>query len=73
MQNATPKSLHPQPDPKAAAWADLPETLRLRLAAYSIHSISDWRKLGRSQRGRLFGIVSRHINQLDAIAGRWWS
>lgn len=69
----TQRTRRPQTtDPIAAAWAALDPALRQRLAGYSIFSISDWRKLTRSQRGRLFGIVTRHINQLDAIAGKWW-
>jgi hypothetical protein len=48
-------------------WLDVPQEIRQRLADYGIHGPADWRRLTRSQRGMLFGIVPSAVKQLDAI------
>jgi hypothetical protein len=52
-------------------WDSLSIEIRQRLAGFGIHSIGGWRKLTRAERGQLFGITTRTVLMLDAIAGRW--
>jgi hypothetical protein len=64
VTKATEAVLLPQPPPELDS---LPPTLVTRLAAEGVHSLEDWRALGR-KRLQLFGITKRVIKQLDALA-----
>jgi len=44
----------------------LPAHIVARLAAEGVHSLADWRRLGR-RRHQFFGITRRVVEQLDAL------
>lgn len=45
----------------------IPERVIQRLAAIGVHSLADWKQLGRRRR-EIFGVTPRWIAELDALA-----
>lgn len=64
MRTVAPPTSSSQPQ-----WADLPDSLRARLADYAIHSGADWLKLSVKQRAQLFG-VTRAMQRAATAAAR---
>lgn len=66
MAKATHERQAPQPPPSPNL-AELPPAIAARLAGEGVHSLADWRALGR-KRLQIFGITKRVIKQLDELA-----
>jgi hypothetical protein len=68
MPNIAPRPLalqlaHNPPFPPT-----LPEPLRLRLVAYGIRSLAEWRALSRQQKSAFIGIVPSHVRLLNELS-----
>lgn len=50
--------------------ASIPPALAPRLAGYGIHSLEQWRQLGRL-RFQLWGITRKTVAELDRLARGW--
>jgi hypothetical protein len=48
-------------------WTEIPSALARRLAAEGVHSLADWRALGR-KRLQLFGVTRAMAADLDRLA-----
>jgi hypothetical protein len=51
-----------------STWAEIPPSIRQRLAGYDVHTAADWRQLSRPRKEQLFGVTREMRQQLDQAA-----
>lgn len=64
MQTLHPLAIASNP----ACWAEISETIRLRLEGYGIRGPADWRRLSAHRKSSLFGITSEMRRRLNEIS-----